>query len=116
MGKRYPNGALAYFSYDDAGRAQKIHYRKSDMSEVSYFAYDYDAVGNVTQIRREEGLTAYYSYDDASRLTGEEWYNDGSGQIYAFAYDYDAVGNVSRRGFNGANVYYDFDAANKLTP
>jgi YD repeat-containing protein len=40
------NGCVTYYSYDATGQTTKVDNRKSDLSVISSFEYERDAVGN----------------------------------------------------------------------
>ena len=86
--------------------------KQPDESEL---AHTYDAAGRITKVQREDGNVIYYGYDNADRLTSEDWYDSGMSQLYAFAWDYDSVGNRTYQSRDGAETYYDYNAANELT-
>ena len=110
--KTLGNGCVTYYEFDAIGRTTKVDNRKGDMSVISSFAYERDAVGNPLSIEREDGYTVYYDYDARHQLTAER-HLDG-GEVYAWEWDYDAAGNREYQVFNGEATYYEYNAANEL--
>lgn len=110
--KSLGNGCVTYYEFDNIGRTTKVDNRKGDMTVISSFAYERDAVGNPLSIEREDGYTVYYDYDAKHQLTGER-HLDG-GEVYGWEWDYDAAGNREHQVFNGEATYYEYNAANEL--
>jgi len=108
------NDAVTYYSYDTIGRTTKVDNRRSDLTAISSFEYERDAVGNPTSILREDGSVVYYEYDAKHQLTRETQRDDQDQDLYAYEWDYDAAGNREYQVFNGTVTYYEYNAANEL--
>ncbi|MFH1715146.1 MAG: SpvB/TcaC N-terminal domain-containing protein, partial [Elusimicrobiota bacterium] len=57
-------------------------------NNVQYYSYEYDPIGNITQINENGIIKQRYTYDDLSRLTRAE------GDYGAKEYIYDSIGNI----------------------
>ena len=107
-----PNGTAATYSYDDASRLTELINQKSNGSIISSYYFTLDAVGNRTQIVRNEPLapifspgTTPYTYSDNHHLlltAGEE------------TFFHDMMGNVTSR-THGTPVTYSYDREQRLT-
>jgi RHS repeat-associated protein len=79
-------------------------------------AYSYDAGGNLTQVRVNDGSspvqTRSFSYDGRGFLTSETHPELGTAILYS---DYDPLGNPGRVRRGGWDLAYAFDAAGRLT-
>jgi RHS repeat-associated protein len=95
------------FGYDDKGQLTSIDY-PTGTTDVSF---QYDAVGNRTQMVDATGTTTY-SYDAVNRLTSVTF--PGSRTV---GYIYSNVGNRATMTYPGGSdqVSYGYDAANNLT-
>ncbi len=112
--KVHGNGAISYYSYDAAQRVSDIKHVKSDLSTIATLDYDYDAVGNPTQITREDNSATYYSYDAIYQLAAETQLDSGGQPQFAAEYDYDAAHNRTVKVVDGTATYYSYNAANEL--
>ncbi len=108
------NDSASYYEYDTIGRTTKVDNRKSDLTVVSSFEYERDAVGNPVSILREDDSVVYYEYDAKHQLTRETQRDDQGQDMYAYEWDYDAAGNREYQVFNGTATYYEYNAANEL--
>ena len=54
------------------------------------YSYTYDAIGNITEIRKDGSLVALYTYDSQSQLKSETLYD----QDLFYTYNYDSYGNI----------------------
>ena len=54
------------------------------------YSYTYDAIGNITEIRKDGSLVASYTYDSQSQLKSETLYD----QDLFYTYNYDSYGNI----------------------
>jgi RHS repeat-associated protein len=99
------------YTYDPLNRLTGAAY-----SDDTFFAYQYDAVGNRETMTTAEGIV-YYTYDAANRLTsvgGETYTWDNRGNLThdgTFTYTYDAAGRlVGAQSITNTLVYtYDGD-------
>ena len=73
--------------------------------------YEYDAVGNRTELTHPDGKIVTYAYDDVNQLTGvTDWDNQNTGYIY------DPVGQLSSISLpNGVSSEYSYNNAGRLT-
>ncbi len=96
----YGNGAVAAYVYDPLTLRLQTHVVTNASSvAVQYFAYTYDAVGNILLVQDSvKNTSKAYTYDALSRMISS---NDGTGVI---AYQYDMIGNIMNKG-NLAYVY-----------
>ena len=91
-------GTCTSYEYDGMGRLESE--TVTEEGEEENTAYEYDASGNRTGARTEEG-TIQNEYDGANRLT----------QAGGDAVSYDANGNLTQYG----DISYEYDARNRLT-
>ena len=90
-----PNGVVTHYEYDLANRLKTIQHLAPSGDQLLELAYDFDALGNRTQLIRRQAnrpsqLTRY-RYDALARLV-EVLYPDGE----VVSYEYDAAGNRTR--------------------
>jgi RHS repeat-associated protein len=110
--KELGNGTLASTVYDAAGNVTMLANKKSDGTIITSHAYQYDAVGNRTQVTENTGATVSWGYDKANRLTSE--IRTGT-NAFSTTYTYDAIGNrLTQKKQNGALTTYTYDAADQL--
>jgi RHS repeat-associated protein len=109
------NGTVAYYSHDAVGQVRKVENVKSDLSVISSFEYERNALGSPLSILREDGSVIYYEYDAKQQLTKETHVDPLSQQVYGWTWDYDPAGNRTRQEFNGVETTYSYNAANELT-
>jgi RHS repeat-associated protein len=106
-----PSGKQTKIVYDD-------DWRKTDVtvgfgtSDAATTHYDYDGVGNVTQIKDPRGKFWKYTYDSRNRKTKA---TDPNGNYTEWTYDW--VGNklTEKRSADVNPIIYGYDAANHLT-
>jgi YD repeat-containing protein len=110
------NVDISYYRYDVAARLSQLENRFSDLTLVSYFAYNRDANGNPTSITREAGINNYYTYDARDRLTLDKT-TSGASTVYGFTYSYDAASNRLTKTDTVANqaTYYVYNKLNLLS-
>jgi len=104
-GLTFPNTVTSTLTYDPAtGRRSQLTH-SAGPTPLADFAYDYNAVGNITQIT-EVGQTRNFSYDALRRLTA------GGTVGSPESYTYDAEGN---RTASHISTGHTTDIANRLT-
>jgi len=99
------NGSV-YISYDN-------RYRVNSVSDPFYYgiSYNYDTVGNRTNLKVNGATHATYTYDAANRLT-----NIADSTNLSFVHTYDAANRLtSRSAPNGVTSNYVYDDLNRLT-
>jgi len=108
--KDLDNGTHADYEYDRAGNVLTMTNRTSADAVISSYAYEYDNVGNRTQVTDAAGDVTAYDYDNVYRLL-TVIYPDGSSQDY----DYDAVGNrLAMVDSISGTINYTYDDADRL--
>ena len=93
---QYPNGTEAKYTYDAVGRVDTITNRKTaDLTQISFFDYDYDDNGNRTQqIEAQDGFaanqqqTTVYTYDELDRMESYEITDSDTGDTFVTAYGF----------------------------
>jgi len=121
-----PSLSSTTYAYDNAQRLTNIRHPsacgsggqlqlragwKSDLSQISSFAYGYDAVGNRTGVVEGNGDRVTWSYDALYQLTRERRSGDNA---YDITYSYDPVGNRLTKLTGGVTTTYSYDGANEL--
>lgn len=108
------NGTVARYTYDAHGRMDSETRKDSTESMTLYTrVFEYDKVGNRTQLTKTDGTVTTYAYDEAGRLTTETTTPPG-GPSSTVDYDYDANGNLTREERDGDVVTYAYDFENRL--
>ncbi len=106
------NRVMTYYTYNaQSGRLSRLQSHDDTGALISYFAYQRNAQGTPTWIRREDGRNQYYEYDACDRLT-LDLLKDASSMVYGFRYEYDLKGNRTAK-YNDATtkaLYYTYDA------
>jgi RHS repeat-associated protein len=111
--KELGNGTLASTVYDAAGNVTMLANKKSDGTIITSHAYQYDAVGNRTQVAESTGATVSWGYDKTNQLTSEI---RTGGSAFSTTYTYDAVGNrLTQKKQTGALTTYTYDRADQLS-
>ncbi|MEL7496446.1 MAG: putative Ig domain-containing protein [Planctomycetota bacterium] len=87
----YENGNYEVSTFDILNRLVKLELFASDDSVILATDYEYDAVGQVTEITRSDGNSSEFIYDGGQQLIQETHVVDG--QTRAILYAYDDVGN-----------------------
>ncbi len=95
-----PNGTKTLYGYTALGELASLHNQKSDGTNISRYAYSYDARGVRTalqeQIEADPVKTLLFSYDVTGQLTGEQVTGGNAGEAYTSSYQYDSAGNRTR--------------------
>jgi len=117
-----PNGTAANNTYDNRNRLISIDNTKSDTSLIASYNFTLDAVGNHTEVIKNESLVPVfakanksYSYDNDNRLltsNGTAYNYDANGNmtskgINTYAYDYED--RLSQTSIGGVNTAYQYD-------
>ena len=112
--KNFPNGMQTSYHYDEAGRIRELIHEDRE-GILDHYRYTYDLLGNKTGIEKhrrgllEESGSWTYAYDALGRLS--EVRKDG--ELHT-AYGYDAFGNrVHESGRKGERLYR-YNALNQL--
>ncbi len=108
------NRDTTYTYYGATGSAGNTNFRlqRADTAGVNDFSYQYDPVGNITNITNADYIdNQTFSYDHLNRLktaqatggvTSDNYYHTGSND-----YDYDALGNIVEMGGSGTDYLYN---------
>ncbi|WP_193241667.1 RHS repeat-associated core domain-containing protein [Streptomyces phaeolivaceus] len=100
-----PQKFTTTYTYDAAGRLDTTTDARGNTTDR-----DYDAAGNLTQLKDAEGGTTTYTYDAANRLK-----DTMRGTIRVAALDYDSTGRViSSTDATGARTTYTYDKAGRV--
>lgn len=104
------SGAQTSYAWDDANRLTQITNSSASGAPVSQTSYTRDNVGNILTKSEGASITSY-TYDPMYRLLS------ATGPVAAWndVYTYDKNGNRLSLTRNGGAVFYDYDAANRLT-
>lgn len=96
--------AYAYKTVSGSRTSIQVQYRNVRTTEgdpITGYKYEYDALGNIVEIRQSEGsryLLYKYEYDTQNQLVKEVHYDgtgDGASAITAtYTYTYDTAGNI----------------------
>lgn len=108
------NGSGSSFKYDDRGLVQQLIVGQKNGNDILDETYSYDANGNRTQIKYQDGKTISYEYGHLDQLE-KETLKDGT----VIEYEYDGFGNRTnvKKTQNGqtTNTISEFNIANQLT-
>lgn len=104
-------GYNTVYTYTDTGRVSTV--KAPDTSKV--WDYDYNALGEVTQVSLPNGMTTQYGYDGRNRLTAID-HKDGATVLDGFEYALDKVGNITKTTHQD-DAYWDYgyDGRYRLT-
>lgn len=121
---------LTRITYNQNNRITVIENGRSDTLDINnldnailenldLINYEYDAVGNLINVSREQSndfilSEVSYSYDIDQRLISERWLDANSETFYVVAYEYDATGNRILEDRNGHITSYDYNDQNQL--
>jgi len=77
--------------------------------------YDYNALGQVTQVSIPNGMTTAYSYDGRNRMTKLE-HKYGATVLDGYTYALDAAGEITRVTDQNSEYWdYAYDGRDRLT-
>jgi len=109
------NGLVKQYHYDNVSRlVTSIEYLDNAGNLVFGQEYIRDLIGNVVEIRENNGRKISYEYDRSYRLVKEEISDPVSG-IRTIQYTYDAAGNrVKREDSVEGTTIYSYDNMNRL--
>ncbi len=107
--KELGSGAFTTYSYDTAGQVtEQVNYNR-DGTVLSQFTYTYDLSGNPVTIETLDGIS-HYEYDAIGQLT-QVTYPDGN----STSYQYDAAGNRISVTDKGITTAYTTNVLNQYT-
>jgi RHS repeat-associated protein len=107
------NGTYTTYTYDLAGQLTSIFNYAPDNSVNSRFVYDYDDLGQQTEVVTLDG-TWTYSYDAIGQLTGAVFASTNPDIAdQNLSYEYDAAGNRTRTVVNGETTDYTTNNLNQ---
>jgi YD repeat-containing protein len=118
-----PSGQKTSFSYlAVAGdkRLQQIQNLKSDNTNISTFAYTYDAVGQIQSWSQKADVQApkvyTFGYDAVGQILSATLTDSGTSTVLkTFVYGYDESGNRTTEQINGATTTSTYNNLNQLT-
>ena len=92
----YPDGDVAYYSYDGAGNMSAV----SNSASVPYASFSgYNAIGQPGQVAFQNGAITSLSYISSNnRLQTMSTTTPVNGTVQSFAYGYDNNGNTTLTG------------------
>lgn len=112
--KHFPNGITSRYFYDQKGQIKELLHLDSE-GILDQYQYEYDLIGNKTDIRKQRrGLSTesgdyHYRYDALGRL--QNVIKDG---VLQRSYTYDAFSNRIRQDEKGSETVYTYNALNQL--
>lgn len=109
-----PNGVKTTYQYDRANRLSVIRHSAPNGSVLLELAYEFDAMGNRTQVTRTTAnnapLVTHYTYDSLYRLV-QVTYPDGE----IVTYEYDPSGNrTAMASSRTGKTTYTYDPVGRL--
>ncbi len=90
--KGYGNGDVVTHGYDTESRLLSMGITNAS-TPVLWYAYQWDAVGNITAITNNGTNITLYGYDRAGQLTNEVLFTNGLAGFKTNAWQYDEAGN-----------------------
>ena len=105
------------YSYDALNRVQTV---TDTIGTSATTSFDYNLVGQITTISRQNGVTTNYSYDPQRYFVDEIEHLDGITLLGRYDYSYDNVGNRTSMDITAQNssvteIDYAYDDAYRLT-
>jgi RHS repeat-associated protein len=120
----FPNNTAEIIQYDVLGQIDIIKTVQIDpetgveLSVITSFDYEIDAVGNRLSVLDQDGRLVEYDYDELHRVTEEKItdLSDPSNDGRIITYTYDAVGNrLLKTDSVEGNTNYRYNSLNQLT-
>ena len=90
--KRGTRHAIAYTYVAGSQRVATYNFSQADATNITY-SYTYDALGNITQIKKNGATVSNYEYDSLGRLIRE----DDCANSISWVYTYDNAGNLLKK-------------------
>ena len=111
----YPNGGLVTNTYNQIGWLSERRNLNPDATDISSFAYGYDALGMRTNVLFGDRSGYVYRYDSLRQLTVAHGFSpDGTANPnQEFSYIYDAAGNRMSATNNGTATVYSINELNQ---
>ena len=110
------------YTYDLSGRM--ISESRTENGAAVESSYIYDAIGQLTEFTRSDGIAESYTYDPAGNMLSKTaggiktnyTYNAGNQLVGdgTYRYTYDKIGNLVEKAGNGGQVSYTYNALNLL--
>ncbi|MCA9912581.1 MAG: RHS repeat-associated core domain-containing protein, partial [Anaerolineae bacterium] len=115
----WDSGLRTTYSYDGNGRILSVLHFGADNSRLDGVFYEYDAVGNIIRITRDDRWSVLFSYDEGQELISERWLNEINQLVYSVNYTYDLAGNrveqvVRSNQQNPVRTLYVYNEQNQL--
>jgi len=104
----------ATYEYDIMDKLTTIIWTNQS-GPVMALNYQYDTIGQITNITSSKGNQSAYAYDDFNRLTREEQYTTTGDKIIDNTYTYDPSGNRLSKSSLWGTVNYSYGTGNRLT-
>ena len=110
------------YTYDHSGRM--ISESRTENGTAVESSYIYDAIGQLTEFTRSDGITESYTYDPAGNMLSKtaggiktNYTYNAANQLVddgTYKYTYDKIGNLVEKAGNGGLVQYAYNALNLL--
>ncbi len=79
------------------------------------FAYQYNVLGMITNLTREDSEQVAYTYDCLSRLTGEEHLDSSTTSVSVATWQYDLAGNRTNTVEDGQTNTCAYGVGNRMS-
>jgi len=93
---------------------RKQHKSHQQILEMS-LDYQYDALGQITNMLSSKGRKSQFTYDDFNRLVSEQHYSTTGDKTIDNTYTYDPSGNRLSKSSLWGTVNYSYGTGNRLT-
>ena len=110
------------YTYDLSGRM--ISESRTENGTAIESSYIYDALGQLTEFTRSDGIAESYNYDPAGNMLSKtaggvktNYTYNAANQLVGdgtYKYTYDKIGNLVEKAGNGGQVSYTYNALNLL--